>query len=188
MTLYARSDVMSVSIPVQSGGCGKTHSRPVQKGAPSREFKLDCPGCENFLKGGGRTYLKRKPGDKDADIPASQERVADIDPCWGATPESVPETPDEATYVAKRNKVGADQLAMLNALANAKAAGFDIPTEALDMLNRKLPGVLAGNDRSIAVESSYGLDDLSTDKLKSMCKQQGLPSTGTRTQLIERLS
>src|SRR5580698_6953669 len=65
MTLYARSDLMSVSVPVASGGCGGTHSRPVRDGAPARDFRLDCPGCETFLKGGGRTVLTTVPGDKE---------------------------------------------------------------------------------------------------------------------------
>ena len=53
MVLFARSDVMSVSVPVGSGGCGRPggHSRPVIKGAPAKTFKLDCPPCESFLKG-----------------------------------------------------------------------------------------------------------------------------------------
>src|ERR1700684_334669 len=105
MTLYARSDLMSVSIPVTSGGCGPPHSRPVRKGAPAKDFRLDCPGCENFLKGGGRTVLHVTQGSKELGIPTHQEWVADCDPCWGATPESVPETPDERTYTAKRDKV-----------------------------------------------------------------------------------
>lgn len=189
MTLYARSDLMSVSIPVSSGGCGQTHSRPVHKGAPAREFRLDCPGCENFLKGGGRTVLHVTQGNKELGIPTHQEWVADCDPCWGATPESVPDTPDERTYVAKKDKIGRDELDMINALAAAKQAGIDIPANAMDMLSRRLPFALqqAGQTQTVAVPE-YGLDDLSVNKLKAMCKEQGLPTSGTRAQLIDRLS
>ena len=80
MTLYARSDVMSVSIPVSSGGCGQSHSRPVHQGAPARDFRLDCPGCENFLKGGGRQVLHITQGSKELGIATHQEWVADCDP------------------------------------------------------------------------------------------------------------
>ena len=189
MTLYGRSDLMSVSVPVSSGGCGKTHTRPVRNGAPARDFRLDCPGCEAFLKGGGRTVLTTVPGDKENGIPSSQKRVADMDPCWGGSPESVPETPDEKQYTSRRNKLGAEQLEWVRALAAAKQAGIEIPEMAMEMLSRRLPGVVAGevvrNELSVP---EYSLDDLSTEKLKQMCKEQGLPSNGTRAKLIERLS
>ena len=187
MTLYARSDVMSVSVPVQSGGCGHTHSRPVHKGAPARDFKLDCPGCENFLKGGGRQVLHITQGNKELGIATHQEWVAACDPQWAATPEAVPDTPDERTYTSKRDKLGKEQLEMINAIAVARQAGIDLPQETVDMLTRKLPGVLGGNGQATAV-LEYGLDDLSINKLKTMCKEQGLPISGTRAQLIERLS
>jgi SAP domain len=189
MTLYARSDLMSVSIPVTSGGCGHTHSRPVHKGAPARDFRLDCPGCENFLKGGGRKVLHVTQGSKELGIPTHQEWVADCDPCWAATPESVPDTPDERQYVAKKDKIGHEELEMINALAAAKQAGIDIPQNAMDLLNRRLPNALinAGQAQYHA-EPEYGLEDLSVNKLKAMCKEQGLPTSGTRAQLIERLS
>lgn len=190
MTLYARSDVMSVSIPVTSGGCGKSHSRPVRNGAPAKEFELSCPGCENFLKGGGRQVLKQNPIDKETRTGGELVRVTDVDPQWGSTPESAPETPDEQTYVAKRNKQGQEELQMIQALAFAKQAGIEIPANAMEMLQRRLPGVLGGNGQSTAVIEApkYGLDDLSTEKLKAIAKSQGLPTSGSRAQLIERLS
>jgi hypothetical protein len=187
MTLYARSDVMSVSVPVSSGGCGHTHSRPVHKGAPVRDFRLDCPGCENFLKGGGRQVLHITQGSKELGIPTHQEWVADCDPQWAATPEAVPDTPDERTYTAKRDKIGRDELDMINALAAAKQAGIDIPQNAMDLLARKLPNAIIGQGHQVTVPE-YGLEDLSINKLKAMCKEQGLPTSGTRAQLIERLS
>jgi hypothetical protein len=189
MTLYARSDLMSVSVPVTSGGCGRTHTRPVRSGAPARDFRLDCPGCEAFLKGGGRTVLTTVPGDKENGIPSSQKRVADMDPCWGASPESVPDTPDEKQYTSRRNKLGAEQLEWVRALAAAKQAGIEIPEMAMEMLSRRLPGIVQGEIvRNEVSAPEYSLDDLSTEKLKQMCKEQGLPFNGTRVKLIERLS
>jgi hypothetical protein len=184
MTLYARSDLMSVSVPVSSGGCGQTHSRPVRKGAPAKDFRLDCPGCENFLKGGGRTVLHVTQGSKELGIPTHQEWVADCDPCWGATPESVPETPDERTYTAKRDKVASQDLEKLQAFAAIKAAGLEIPSNVMTMLEEQYPQLARGGHHDI----EYGLEDLSINKLKALCKEQGLPTSGTRAQLIERLS
>ena len=192
MTLYARSDVMSVSIPVSSGGCGSTHSRPVHKGAPARDFRLDCPGCENFLKGGGRQVLHITQGSKELGIPTHQEWVADCDPQWAATPEAVADTPDERTYTAKRDKMGSEELEWIRALAAAKQAGIDIPQNAMELLNRRLPLALSQSGNSehsnVLTSPEYGLDDLSINKLKAMCKEQGLPTSGTRAQLIDRLS
>lgn len=188
MTLYARSDLMSVSVPVTSGGCGRTHSRPVRSGAPDREFRLDCPGCEAFLKGGGRMVLVTTPADKENGIPSTQKRVADCDPCWAAMPESVPPTPDEQQYTSKRNKLGAEELEWIRALAAARQAGIGIPDAAREMLQRRLPGFEIEAARDERAAPQYSLDDLSQAKLKQMCKDQGLPFNGTRAQLIERLS
>jgi hypothetical protein len=189
VTLYARSDLMSVSVPVTSGGCGKTHTRPVHNGVPDRDFRLDCPGCESFLKGGGRTVLLTIPADKENGIPASQKRVADCDPCWAASPEAVPDTPDEKQFTSRRNKLGAEELEWVRALAAAKQAGIQIPDNAMEMLQRRLPNIIPGQVVRNEVEApKYSLEDLSTEKLKQICKDQGLPATGTRAKLIERLS
>lgn len=52
MTVYARSDVASVAIPPDLGGCGERHSRPVKDdGKPARLFALACPPCESALAG-----------------------------------------------------------------------------------------------------------------------------------------
>jgi hypothetical protein len=187
MALYGRSDLMSVSVPVTSGGCGQTHSRPVRNGVPNRDFRLDCPACEGFLKGGGRTVLTTVPGDKENGVPQSQKRVADMDPCWGASPESVPDTPDEKQYTSRRNKLGAEQLEWVRALAAAKQAGIEIPPMAMEMLSRRLPGIVQGEVREPETPR-YSLGDLSTEKLRQMCKDQSLLVTGSRMQLIERLS
>ena len=78
MSLYARSDLMSVSVPATSGGCGNSHSRPVSQGKPAKEWRLDCPPCEGYLKGDRKPkILKTTPGDPKAGIPSRQERVPD---------------------------------------------------------------------------------------------------------------
>lgn len=71
MTVFARSDLMSVSISPQHGGCGNTHSRPVHEGSPAKLWALTCDdGCEDILRS---------------------------DPHWSAHPADIPETPDEKT-------------------------------------------------------------------------------------------
>lgn len=143
MSLYARSDLMSVSIPPASGGCGHTHSRPVDKGVAARNWRLDCQPCEDYLRGAGKPkLLKTTPGDPKLGIPAKQERVADADPHWGSTPESVPLTPDEHASNAVREQRGRQQIELIQALAALRASGINVPPEAAWLLDRELPASL----------------------------------------------
>lgn len=83
MTVYARSDLMSVSISSQHGGCGETHSRPVREGAPDKLWALSCGGgCENILRG---------------------------DPHWSGHPDDIPETPDEQMVREANQRTGKKQ-------------------------------------------------------------------------------
>ena len=79
MKLYARSDVMSVGVSPDAGGCGKTHSRPVTDGAPARLFELDCPQCSTVLKD---------------------------DPQWTEHHDDLPKTPDEQVKIDEEAKRG----------------------------------------------------------------------------------
>lgn len=93
MTLYARADVMHVSVPVTSGGCGLPHSRPVVAGAPAKEWGLTCPQCETFLK----QDIERSGAKKVRTVNSDNglklaERYLGM---WGSRREMVPETYDE---------------------------------------------------------------------------------------------
>ncbi len=136
---------MSVAVPGTAGGCGSTHTRPVRNGAPAREWKLECGPCETYLKGGGRTRLQYTPGDSKSGILPVQERVADTDPCWSATPDTTPMTPDESRVAKTRSERGAQQIQMIQALAALRSTGIELPSDALWLLERELPaGMLKG--------------------------------------------
>jgi hypothetical protein len=102
MTLYARGDLMAVSVPETSGGCGTVHSRPVRDGAPDKLWALDCTACEHFLNGAGRTVIKMEyerdtrghivKNQQGAAINSTMKRVASRDPNWAASPEDLPLT------------------------------------------------------------------------------------------------
>ena len=51
ITVYSRSDVCSIAIPVESGGCGAQHTRKVTRGVPEKIFSITCEPCEAFLSG-----------------------------------------------------------------------------------------------------------------------------------------
>lgn len=145
MSLYARSDVCSISIPVESGGCGATHTRPVTHGAPAKVFQLDCPPCESHLRGDRRQKkLVYQTSPKTGQV-THQDRVADADPMWSSTPDTIPLTPDETRTNEVRSERGRMQIEMLQALAALRSTGVEVPPEALWLLERELPaGVLKG--------------------------------------------
>ena len=145
MALYARSDVMSVSIPTESGGCGQGHSRPVIKGAPTRTFKLDCPPCEAYLRGDRKQKILKYQINAKTGQAVRQERIADADPMWSSTPDTIPLTPDEDRTNTTRTERGRMQIEMIQALAATRAAGIQVPAEAMWLLEREIPeGVLRG--------------------------------------------
>ena len=147
MVLYARSDVMSVSVPVGSGGCGRPggHSRPVIKGAPAKIFKLDCPPCESFLKGDRKPRILKYHIDAKTGQSVRQERIADQDPMWSSTPDTIPLTPDEDRTNTTRQERGRMQIEMIQALAAMRSTGIQVPPEAMWLLEREIPeGVLKG--------------------------------------------
>jgi SAP domain-containing protein len=146
MTLYARSDLMSVSIPPTSGGCGDSHSRPVKAGVPAKTWGLDCPLCESVLRGDHKAkVINVLPGDKDRGIPNRLVHVPDSDPHWSNTPEGIPPTPDEQHVNKIRAERGSEQLQQLQALAMLRGAGFELPEEAQWVLNRNFdPRIVRG--------------------------------------------
>ena len=166
MSLYARSDLMSVSIPDTSGGCGKTHARPVTKGVAAKVWRLDCPPCESYLRGDGKPkVIKVIPGDKENNIPSRMEHVIDSHPQWSNTPEGVPPTPDEQHVNKIRTERGAHELQMLQALIAAKGAGMAIPDNAMWLLEQNFdPRLIHGK-----VICANGHDNTAGAKFCSTC-------------------
>ena len=166
MTLYARSDVASITVPVASGGCSRTHSRPVINGAPAKVFKLDCPDhCEPYLRGDRRQKKLVYQLDSKTGQAVRQERVADADPMFSSTPDTIPLTPDEERTNATRTERGRMQIEMIQALAAMRAAGIQVPAEAMWLLEREIPeGVLKGT-----VVCADGHDNAAGTKFCSEC-------------------
>jgi hypothetical protein len=108
MVLYARSDVMSATVPVESGGCGHTHSRPVLNGKPDKVFKIECQGCENYLRQDiVRTGMKKVRTGGDREL---KDRYLGL---WGWNDQTIPETFDQ-----EREREHAEQESAVSA-ANA---------------------------------------------------------------------
>jgi hypothetical protein len=97
MPLYARSDVMSVTVSRAHGGCGTAHTRPVKQGAPARTWQLDCPQCQGFLA---------------------------HDPLWSGTLADVPPTYDEKRNEESANFTFTKNRDDIMTMALAKIAGL----------------------------------------------------------------
>ena len=138
MTLYAQSDVHGKAIPVTSGGCGREHRRPVIDGIPG-EFALDCPRCEAVLRGDRRPQILKYQIDPQTGRTLNQERVADADPQWSSTPETVPLTEDEKRSDRRFRDTAKLQIDMMNALGTAVGNKLQIPREMEQLLKRALP-------------------------------------------------
>lgn len=181
MSLYARSDLMSVSIPKTSGGCGATHTRSVTRGAPAKVWKLDCQPCERYLRGDDKPkVIKVIPGDKDQGIPSRMEHVADSDPHWSTTPEGIPATPDEQHVNKIRAERGTAQLQQLSALAALQQAGLKIPDEAFWLLSQNF-------DQRIIKGTTICSNGHDNPAGVKFCNECGLPMATDAKDLIPAL-
>lgn len=144
ITVYARSDVCSIAIPVPDG-CGAQHTRKVTRGVPEKVFAITCPPCEGYLKGDRKQKILKYHVNPQTGQAVRQERIADADPMFSSTPDSIPLTPDEERTNKTRQERGSMQIQMLQALAAIRQTGIDIPAEAMWLLEREVPaGVLQG--------------------------------------------
>lgn len=171
MTVYARSDVMSVSLSMEHGGCGATHSRPVTHGAPAQSWGLDCPACENHLRS---------------------------DPHWNINLSEVPETPDEERVRLDREKKGQTNqqdllVAAILAIAQSQQELPDNLAKAIAALSEaradQEPVITHGEapDEEPAENEAVDLNKMRVPELRDLAASRNLDATGTRADLVARL-
>jgi hypothetical protein len=110
--IYAQTDVMSVTVPVERGGCGSSHE--VNRDNVSGPGTLTCPVCEPHIIG--------------------------LNTGWGRAPHEVKLTPDEIAEAEARENVAkreqartwSDPLAFADTMA--KALRSDLPSSAPSLL------------------------------------------------------
>ncbi|MHB1430621.1 MAG: hypothetical protein ACYCVZ_00675 [Streptosporangiaceae bacterium] len=101
MTMYARSDIVSITIPAESGGCGSPHIRGIgPDGTSDAVFAVTCGPCESKLE---------------------------TDPMWASSTADVPLTFDEEKAAEQFERIGAQQQAALLTAAVARLAGMAGP-------------------------------------------------------------
>ena len=216
MTMYARSDVCSIVIPVPDG-CGAQHTRKVTRGAPEKIFSITCEPCEAYLRGDRKQKILRYHIDPATKQAIRQERVADADDRWSTTIDTIPLTPDEERTNTTRTERGRMQIEMIQALAAMRASGIQVPPEAMWLLEREIPeGVLRGtvvcvNGHDNAAGAKFcsecavsmgtrgaiappddepavvDLGRLHPQTLKKMCREAGKSDKGSKEQLVGRL-
>lgn len=140
MSVYARSDVCSVAIPMDQGGCGSAHYRPLVQGAPAKVWKLSCGFCEDIIK---------------RDIRASTVEWIDKDrvkreyntSTWGDDPTRIPLTPDEERVSHTMEREG----------KGAMASAFQGMAEAL--IKQQRTDAAADTDAAVAADERNHAED-----------------------------
>lgn len=143
---WARRDIMCVSVPASSGGCGREHRRPEHRGQLVADWGLDCEPCAGFLLGRGRQpVIQFTPGDPRNGIPPQQRRVSPGDPCWSGTPEDIPMTPDEIRHRTMSKARAARGRDEASSRAIAALMGAHAPGELMSVLSGGTPFIAATN-------------------------------------------
>lgn len=178
---YARSDVVSVAITVEAGGCGASHSRPVTNGVPEELWKLECSACESVLVN---------------------------DPLWSTTEAEIPETYDEKTSREDNEKRGErvlkksqEQMAVNQQMLNERIvdmlehssggkAQVD-PDLIARLVQEQVAKALAEAKAPEESEPEAGvpldLDKLHWKTLQKMSRDKGLPDNVGRDDMIKQL-
>ena len=126
MTMWARSDVMSLSLGEH--GCGASHSREVTRGVPAKYFSITCGPCEAYLKGDRKPQKLVYETDGKTGQVLRQARVPDGDPLWSSTQDTIPMSPDQEKTHGLRIERGEQQLRALESIATLAKAGIDFRT------------------------------------------------------------
>lgn len=117
MVAYCSSDIQSVSISPEQGGCGQAHSRD-----GARVFRLECDKCSAAVLGHDRPKV----------VGWSKERgympgQLDVWSGWSATLQDIPMTFDERLERDRTRQTGQTELERLQAMALAKTMGIPVP-------------------------------------------------------------
>lgn len=117
MTAFSSSDIQSISIPGEAGGCGMEHSRN-----GSRIFAVDCPQCEGVILGHTRPKVCKWTPDR-----GYQYHQLDPWPGWAAALQDIPLTFDEQLERDRMKQTGQTELERLQAMAMAAQLGIPVP-------------------------------------------------------------
>ena len=205
MTIYARSDVCAVNISPAHGGCGTPggHRRPVINGAPAKVWELNCHSCANHLRhdphwsptiadlpetfdeqNARESFEKRGAKDRDAVLAMALARLAGVE-----LPESLTRmisgVPGHVPGTVECAGCGNGQPPGMKFCGECGAAMHGAPPERSLPASRKAaePAGDGGGKQKLLKLREARLDDL-----KALSRERGLDESGTRADLVKRLS
>lgn len=117
-TAYCSSDITSIAISPDQGGCGRSHER---NGA--RVFRVDCEACSAVVLGHSRPKVW-KWGGRERGYMQGQ---LDTWPGWSATVQDIPLTFDEQLERDRTRQTGQTELERIQAMALAAQLGIPVP-------------------------------------------------------------
>lgn len=210
MTVYARSDIAAVTISAAHGGCNKTHSRPVTGGAPVHPWQLDCPPCEDHLRHdphwsataseipethdetkAREDFDRRGARDKDAIMTLALARLAGI---------AASELPESLTRMVSGAPLHVPVQGQVECPAgHAQAPGHKFCGECGQPMSGPPAAALAAVPQEPAASPPAAtadqapvkvsrLRDANLGTLRSLARGNSLDDSGTRAELITRLS
>jgi hypothetical protein len=122
---FCSSDIQSIAISPNMGGCGQSHSRD-----GARVWRLECEQCSATVLGHSRPKVW-KWLDRDRGYQRGQ---LDTWPGWSATLSDLPLSHDEQLDRDRVKRTGQSQMEQLTALSMAKTMGIEIPGALASML------------------------------------------------------
>lgn len=204
MSLYARSDLSATNLSAAHGGCGQKHIRPAPGGNPVNIWKLDCVACEGHFRtdplwsstvseipethdqvADREDWQKRGAQDRDAIMPVLLAKLAGVDPA------QLPESLTRAISGTNLHIPGVMECPKGHAQPSGQAFCGKCGTpmheaapavEAPPPLRAPIPAAAEPEDGP-----APSLANLHPQKLRKMCRENGLNDTGTRPEMIARL-
>jgi hypothetical protein len=191
MTVYARSDLSATTISVAHGGCGQPHHRPAPDGNPVKLWALTCVQCEDFLRNDPlwATTVSEIPEthDEQSEREDYEKRGAnDIQTMMALalTKLTGGEVPDTITRMIDGSKthIPSQVKVLCPPYGHANPPGMKFCGECGVSMRDAAP---AGSIPP--PKPAPDLADLHPQKLRKMCREQGLDDSGTRPEMIARL-
>ena len=202
MSVYARSDLAAVTVSEAHGGCGQTHSRPAPGGIASAVWHLDCAVCSDHLRHDPHwsvtavdvpeTYDETrarddfdKRGAKDRDLlrDLALAKIAGLD---------IPETLRRQLSGIPAHIPGE----LICPSGHPSAPGQKFCGECGSVMSAAVAkGALPAAQEAVEPPGDDGGDrkprrlrDARLDELQALARDKGLDDSGTRSDLISRLS
>ena len=218
MPLHARSDLAYVIVPATSGGCGEPHRRPVEQGAPAQVWTLNCPPCENLLrheptwsttlseipetydeKLAREDFDKRGARDKDQVLAMALAKLAGVElpesllrPITGNMPKAIALMECPSGHPGQPGSkfcatCGEPMHQPVNALT---AAPVLCPSGHENAAAAKFCGECGTSIKAPepAADEDTELGSMHWKQLEKLCKDRGLDATGSKADLLARLS